>query len=102
MSENLYSRSSYIDAASSFLTVSGRAVTLNLTSPLPKRIETSSPTLSLTEGLAGLPLTVTLPAWQTSFATVLLFITLDNLRNLSSLIFFPREHNSSLKCREES
>ena len=75
-----------MDAASSLRTVSGRAVTLNLTSPLPNKIETSSPTFSLTDGFAGLPFTVTLPAWQTSFATVLRFITRDNLRNLSSLI----------------
>lgn len=78
--------SSYIEEDSSLRTTVSRLKTLKVTVPFPKTMETMSPTLSLTEGLAGLPFTVTRPAWQTSLATVLLLMTRETLRNLSSLI----------------
>lgn len=74
--------------ASSFFTVSCTSSTSTLTSLLPNCIIMISPCFTLAEAFAGFPLTDTLPASQASFATVLLFISLDTFKNLSNLMNF--------------
>jgi hypothetical protein len=51
-------------------------------------ISISSPTLTLAEAFAGLPLMETRPASHASFATVLRLISRETFKNLSSLIVF--------------
>ena len=74
--------------ASSFFVVSCRSSTRTFTVFVPKPISIMSPTFTFTEAFAGLPLTITRPASQASFATVRLLISRDTFKNLSSLIFF--------------
>lgn len=72
--------------ASSFLVVSKSASTSTLTGLLPKAISMMSPTLTLTEAFASLPLTMTRPASHASFATVRRLIRRDTFKNLSQRI----------------
>ena len=76
----------YILSASSLLTFSLTIVTSIFMVPLPNLVSITSETFTSSPGTATLPLIVTLPCSQASFAIVLLLIILAFLRYLSILI----------------